>query len=408
MAATISNEYDVIIVGAGPAGSSCAMFLGREGNKVLLIDKAKFPRDKTCGDACSGKSVSVLRELGLLDEIETSAHGKIFGVIFSSPNGTVLEVPGKEAKASGFVCRREVLDNIIFKGAKKYVNTLEEFTVTDLLREGNQVVGVTGIDKSGKQQQFRAKIVAGADGAASVVAQKVGMFELDGAHHCTAVRGYYDGVTGMKEMIEIHFTKTVLPGYLWIFPYEDGTANVGVGMLTKDIKKYKINLKELMEKEIHENPIFKERFANAKPITDVKGWNLPLGSKIRKHIAGDGWVLLGDAASLIDPFSGEGMGNAMTSAKIAFRTISRSLRLGSYSEKILHEYEEELKRELKDEMAMSYNLQRLGKHQFMLNFVIGKAVKNAEMRDMISTMVVNEEAKKGFVSPLFYLKLLFT
>lgn len=212
----------------------------------------------------------------------------------------------------------------------------------------------------------------------------------------------------MKEMIEIHFTKTVLPGYLWIFPYEDGTANVGVGMLTKDIKKHKINLKELMEREIHENPIFKERFANAKLITEIKGWNLPLGSKIRKHVAGDGWVLLGDAASLIDPFSGEGMGNAMTSAKIAFRTISRALRLGAYSEKILHEYEEELKRELKDEMAMSYNLQRLGKHQFMLNFVIGKAMKNAEMRDRISTMVINEEAKKGFVSPLFYLKLLFT
>ena len=408
MATAMANEYDVIIVGAGPAGSTCAMFLGREGNKVLLIDKAKFPRDKTCGDACSGKSVGVLRELGLLPEIEKAAHGKIFGVIFSSPNGTVLEVPGKDAKASGFVCRREVLDNIIFKGAKKYANTLEEFTVTDLLREGNQVVGVTGIDKDGKQQQFHAKIVVGADGAASTVAQKVGVFELDGKHHCTAVRGYYDGVTGMKEMIEIHFTKTVLPGYLWIFPYEDGTANVGVGMLTDDIRKHKINLKELMEREIKENPIFKERFANAKPITEVKGWNLPLGSKIRKHIAGDGWVLLGDSASLIDPFSGEGMGNAMTSAKIAFRTISRALRLGAYTEKILHEYEEELKRELKDEMSMSYSLQRLGKHQTLLNLVVGKAMKNAEMREMISTMVVSEEAKKGFVSPLFWLRVLFT
>lgn len=410
MATVMSNEYDVIIVGAGPAGSSCAMFLGREGNKVLLIDKAKFPRDKTCGDACSGKSVGVLRELGLLPEIEKAAHGKIYGVIFSSPNGTILEVPVGEGKAGGFVCRREILDNILFKAAKKYasVNTLEEFTVTDLIKEGNQVVGVIGIDKNGKQQQLRAKIVVGADGASSVIAQKVGVFELDEAHHCTAIRGYYDGVTGMKEMIEIHFTKTMLPGYLWIFPYEDGTANVGVGMLTQDIKKYRINLKELMEKEIHENPIFKDRFANAKPITEVKGWNLPLGSKIRKHIAGDGWILLGDAASLIDPFSGEGMGNAMTSGKVAFRTISRAIRLGVYDEKVLHEYEAELRRELKDEMNMSYNLQRLGKHQFLLNFVIGKAVKSAEMRNQISTMIINEEAKKGFVSPLFYLKLLFT
>lgn len=409
MANAAKNEYDVIIVGGGPAGSTCSMFLGREGNKVLLIDKAKFPRDKTCGDACSGKSISVLRELNLLQEIEKAPHGKIYGVLFSSPNGTVLEIPVKDKeKSSGFVCRREVLDNILFKNAKKYVDTLEEFTVTDLLKEGDQVVGVIGTDKSGKPMQIRAKIVVGADGASSLIAQKVGVFEIDGNHHCTAVRGYYDGVTGMKDLIEIHFTRSVLPGYLWIFPYEDGTANVGVGMLTSDIKKYRINLKDLMEKEIRENPVFKDRFKDARLISDVKGWNLPLGSKIRRQIAGNGWVLLGDAASLIDPFSGEGMGNAMTSAKIAFRTISRALRLGTYDQKTLSEYETELKKELSGELSMSYNLQRLGKRQFLINFIVGKAVRNAEIREQISTMVINEEAKKGFVSPLFYLKLLFS
>jgi len=250
--------------------------------------------------------------------------------------------------------------------------------------------------------------VVGADGAMSTIAQKLGMFEVDPNHHCLAVRGYYDGVTGMKDVIELHFTKTAIPGYFWIFPYEDGTANVGLGMLTKDVKSKNVNLKELMEKEITQNPSFKERFQNARLISEIKGWSLPLGSKIRKHIAGKGWLLLGDTASLIDPFSGEGMGNAMTSGKIAFRTISRALRLGAYSEKILGEYEQEIHNELKKELEMSYMLQRLGKNEFLLNLVIDKAARNPEIRKELTTMIVSEEAKKSFSSPMFYLKLLFS
>ncbi len=403
---TIANKYDVIIVGAGPSGSVCANFLGREGHKVLLVDKAKFPRDKTCGDACSGKSIAVLRELGILSDVKKAAHGVNNGVIFSSPKGTILEI--RTDSQDGFVCRREILDNIIYKAAKKYVETLEEFTVTDLIKEGNQVVGIVGTDKTGKEMKINANIVVGADGAMSVVAQKVGVFEIDPNHHCLAVRGYYDGVTGMKDVIELHFTKTAIPGYFWIFPYEDGTANVGLGMLTKDVKARNVNLKELMENEITLNPTFKERFKDAKLISEIKGWSLPLGSKIRKQIAGDGWLLLGDAASLIDPFSGEGMGNAMTSGKIAFRTISRALRLGAYSQKILGEYEQEIKNELNKELEMSYLLQRLGKNEFLLNLVIDKAARNPEIRKELTTMIVSEEAKKSFSSPLFYLKLLFS
>ncbi|MCQ5363259.1 MAG: FAD-dependent monooxygenase, partial [Candidatus Methanomethylicia archaeon] len=163
----VDNKYDIIIVGAGPAGSVCANFLGREGNKVLLVDKAKFPRDKTCGDACSGKSISVLRELGVLPEIKKVAHGVNNGVIFSSPKGTILEI--RTENQDGFVCRREILDNILFKAAKKYVDTLEEFTVTDLIKDGNQVVGIVGTDKNGKEQRIYANVVVGADGAMSVV-----------------------------------------------------------------------------------------------------------------------------------------------------------------------------------------------------------------------------------------------
>ena len=88
-----SKQYDVLIVGAGPAGSTCAMFLAKKGVKVLLLDRASFPRDKTCGDAISGKSARVLKELGLDKDLEKRDHAKIYGVLLSSPNGSMVEIP---------------------------------------------------------------------------------------------------------------------------------------------------------------------------------------------------------------------------------------------------------------------------------------------------------------------------
>ena len=404
------EEFDVIVVGGGPAGSTCATFLGREGYKVLLLDKAKFPRDKTCGDAISGKSLSVLKELGLPAEVEKVMHAKVYGVTFSSPNSRVLKIPMKNPETSyGYVSPREVFDNVLFQNEKKYAKTMEQFQVTDLIKEGEKIVGIKGMDLVKKTPyEFRSKVVVGADGATSVVAQKLGLFEMDDEHHCVALRAYYEGVDGMDNTIELHFTENLIPGYFWIFPAgHDGYANVGLGMLTKDVKKRKINLKEVMFKEIEQNPLFKDRFKNAKLVSEVKGWNLPLASKMRK-MAGDGWILIGDAASLIDPFSGEGIGNAMTSGKIGFRTISKALRLSNTSSQVLSEYEAELKKEIKDEVAMSYKLQQLGQHKFLLNLVIDKASRNKELQDQISGMLVNEEAKKGFMSPLFYLRLLFS
>ncbi|VVC02716.1 FAD binding domain protein [Candidatus Burarchaeum australiense] len=144
MARESSGSYDVIIAGAGPGGSSCAALLGRKGHKVLLLDKAKFPREKTCGDAVSGKSLRVLRELGIDKEIEKVPHAPIRGVVFSSPKGVVVDIPfrGKNLpgeKEPGYCCKREIMDNLFFTNAKKTkgVTALEEFQITDVLAKAS-------------------------------------------------------------------------------------------------------------------------------------------------------------------------------------------------------------------------------------------------------------------------------
>ncbi len=407
-----TKTYDVIIVGGGPGGSASAMFLKKKGYNVLLLEKAKYPRDKICGDAVSGKSVGMLRELGIVDEMEKIDNAKVYGLVFSSPEGKMLEIPfpvkdGEgQTKARGYVCRRLVFDNFLFSHAKKMVDVKEEFAVSDLIFENDAVVGVKGMDMTTKQaHEFRAKFVIGADGATSIVANKVHAEKIPDDHLCMATRVYYQGISGMTPNIEIHFIDSVMPGYFWIFPLEDGKANVGLGMVSSDRQKKGVNLVAETERVIKEHPLFKERFKDAVKLNDIKGWTLPFGS-FRRTLHGKGWFLVGDAASLVDPFSGEGIGNAMTSAKYVSEVIDEAFKKNDFSLEHMAQYDTRLWAEIGPELQTSLMLQKMGRHKWLLNLVIGKASRSKEIRDTISGMLVNEEARKSFISPMFYLKVL--
>ncbi|MBI3587781.1 NAD(P)/FAD-dependent oxidoreductase [Candidatus Micrarchaeota archaeon] len=416
----MAGDFDAIIVGGGPGGSSCAAFLSQMGRKVLLLDKANFPRDKTCGDGISGKSLRALKELGVTDRIERAPHGKITGVTFSSPDGTVIDIPLSKSTESnpekieyGYCARREVFDAILFENAKKLATrTLEGFTVTDLVWEGEgtgaRVVGVKGTAKTGGEMEFRGNVVVGADGANSVVAAKVGVKETDAAHLCSAIRCYYNGVAGMKGNIELHFFNELLPGYFWIFPLENGMANIGAGMIMRDMQRKKISLKDAMFRAIESNPLVKERFKDAKMVPNtLKGWNLPFGSKHWKA-HGNGWVLIGDAASLVDPFTGEGIGNALVSGKLAASAINEACSRNDFTESQLSGYEKVMRAEFDPELQTSYKLQKRGTNKFLLNLFMHKAASNAEFRDMIAGTLTDTSSRKRYVSPLFYLKVLLT
>lgn len=425
MADISDSSFDAIVVGAGPGGSSCAAYLGREGVKVLLLDKASFPRDKTCGDAVSGKSMRVMRELGLVEGLEKARHGKITGVLFSSPDRHVASInfhkkdPNRPG-GSGYCVRRMDTDRLLFEAAKKTKNvtTKEKFQVTGVLMEGGRAVGVKGIDTANREageRQFRAKVVVGADGVNSAVVREVlGEKEakLDPAHSCDAVRGYYRGIGGLTDKIEIHFLKSCMPGYFWIFPLEDGHANVGLGILSEDLQKSMKNggknLLTIFNDAIANDPMISERFRGAKLVEGtLTGWRLPFGSRRRK-VAGEGWVLVGDAASLVDPFSGEGVGNATLSGRLAAQAISDALKEGGATAEALGKYETMLWAEIGSEMKTSHTMQRLGRFHWLLNRVVAKAERSEEFREVLSSSLANEEAKKKFRSPLFYAWLLFS
>ena len=403
--------YDVIIVGAGPAGTTAALYAHRLELKCILLDKAVFPRDKICGDALSGKSIRIMRELGILDELNNLDGSEINRITFGSPKNIEFDVNLKGTQnndqiTKGFVIPREIFDNYLFEKANAVADTRQGFSVKDLIFENNYVVGVKGKTRSGTEEEFRAPVVMGCDGSNSIVARKLGLYEMEMDHTSVAVRCYYEGVKGLTDQIELHYVEEVNPGYFWLFPAGDGRANIGIGLSKSDMKKENRTLRQIMD-EVTQTEYFKERFADAKQLERPVGWNLPLGSIHRKN-HGNGFMLLGDAAGLVDPFTGEGIGNAMVSGQYAMEVAAKSKLSGDFSEKAFAEYDELLWREIGKELRTSTKLQSLARSKFLLNFVINRASRNEEVQNIISGMLANEIPKDELSSPLFYFKILFS
>ena len=411
------DSYDLIIVGGGPAGATATLYAARHGLKVLLLDKARFPRDKICGDALSGKSIAILHELGLLEQVRQLPGAPIRAIVFGSPahdevraeisrhdhrdllTGTVLPM-------DCFVIRRQVLDAFLFGEARTQAAAcLEDFSVQDLIFAEGRVCGVRGQDRGGQRREFRGRLVLGCDGFSSIVARKTGYYQHDPRHSLVALRCYYENVADLKDQIELHYVDEVKPGYFWIFPLENGGANVGIGMMHEHLKKRGVNLKVALQQVIGRPP-FARRFAQARPLEEPVGWNLPVASK-RRCIHGEGFMLLGDAGGLIDPFTGEGIGNALYSARLAVETAAQALEAGDFSMAFLRRYEDRLWEALGDELRTSTRLQQLAQYRPLLNMVIRKAARDPQLSDLICGMIANAVPKKTLTNPLFYLKLLF-
>jgi geranylgeranyl reductase family protein len=322
----MAEVFDVAVIGAGPAGSATGAFLARQGLRVLLLDKADFPRDKTCGDALSPRAIHFLHDLDLGKEVEKSAF-QVNDVVVTSPEGSEITIPispHPDYPPYGYIVPRLDLDDLIRERA---LSAGAEF------RGGMRVLNLhpnpaSGITLSCRGQRGMLEIEAHtaviATGANLALLRQLDLIPQD-QQLSYAARAYFEGVRGLGEAIHIRFDGIPLPGYGWLFPLRDEAANIGAGFYRRG-RHTPPTAREATERFLEHPPIhnlLKGSVQNG----PIRGF--PIRTDFhRSPIVGPRILLVGEAAGLVNPFTGEGVDYALESAHIASAEITAAFSDG--------------------------------------------------------------------------------
>lgn len=323
-------DYDVIVAGAGPAGSSTAFHLAKRDVRVLLVDKAVFPREKICGDGIAPRAVRTLYKMGLQERLD-GEFNKFHGFRFAGAGRALVEnkiPPTPRFPDHGYIIRRIDLDDILMNHARDNgAEVWEGCKVTGPLFEGGRVVGVKAL-RDGREVEVTAKVIVGADGPHSPLGRAMGLLVDDPLYLGVSVRQYFEGVEDIGDFLEVYPEKVVSPGSGWVFPVNrEGLANVGVGAMLYHIKRDRINLRRFMEALINDAPHVAPKLRNARPVTPLRGELLRVGLGASR-VECPGMILVGDAASMTNPVSGEGITYALETGEMAAEHILESRMSG--------------------------------------------------------------------------------
>jgi geranylgeranyl reductase family protein len=379
-----TEKFDIVICGAGPAGTTCALALGKSGLKIALIGKDTFPRDKICGDAIAAYVPKVLNTIDPSYKeafLQFREKEKVNIIRMVAPNEKYLDVQLKEF---GFISTRLKFDNFLFEEVTKLSN-VKIFQGTQI---SDVIVGENCVTTTIGDICIESQLIIGCDGAQGIVAKKLTNTKTDLTHQSAAVRAYYKNVGGIQPFtFELHFLKDILPGYFWIFPLPDNSYNVGLGIPSKTISAKKINLKTKIDQIINETPSLKERFKNAEMTSELKGYGLPLGSR-KVQISGDRFMLCGDAASLIDPATGEGIGQAIISGRYAGWHAMECFKKNDFTASFIKEYDNLVYAKLWKENRRRYRVQQLiNGRPGLVNSLVNIANKNKFVRSKIEQLL---------------------
>ena len=337
MQSAATRDADVIVVGAGPAGSATAYHLARAGHEVLLLEKTEFPREKVCGDGLTPRAVRSLVSMGI-DTSEQAGwlHNKGLRII---GGGMRIEIPWPELAsypAYGLVRPRSDFDDLLARTAVKAGAVLRERTSVQapILDRDGRIVGVTAKGESG-EVTYRAPLVVAADGNSSRLSLAMGIEKRDDRPMGVAVRTYYTSPRHADDWLESWLElwdkgpestggkARLLPGYGWIFGVGDGTSNVGLGILNTSTAWGKVDYKDLLKRWLDQTPE-EWGYREENRTQPVRGAALPMGFNRQPHYD-RGLLLVGDSGGMVNPFNGEGIAYAMESGEIAAEVIGQAL-----------------------------------------------------------------------------------
>jgi geranylgeranyl reductase family protein len=340
---TVARRWEVLVVGAGPGGASCAYWLAKAGHEVVFVEKKAFPRDKTCGDGLTPRSVRQLEDMGLGGEL--SAHHRYFG-LRSHGFGRALELAWPDTPGlprHGYVVTRRDLDALVAARATKQGAVLWEHTeaVEPLLEDGRvRGARLRATGEGGQEGEVEARYVVLADGANSRFGWSLGNERQRSYPQGMALRGYWTSpmhdVPWIDSWLDVRDQAgRSVPGYGWVFPLGDGRVNVGVGLLSTSSIWKGANTSRLMDAFCQALP---EEWG-IRPETSLgppTGGRLPMGLSVGPR-SGRGHLVVGDAAGTINPFNGEGIAYAYETGRLAAYVLDEALSSGNPGALALYE-----------------------------------------------------------------------
>ena len=402
-----SDTADVIVVGAGPAGSSAAYHLAAAGVDVLLLEKTSFPREKVCGDGLTPRAVKALTGMGLPVREE---NGWLLnkGVRFIGGGGRIELAWPELSVFPGYGAMRTRLDfdqMLARHAAKAGARLLENVTVTGprMDERTGRITGVTALETGpgtgGPERTFGGRVVVAADGNSSRLSVSVGLHKRDDRPLGVAVRTYYTTPRHDDEYSEVWLDlwdgEQLLPGYGWIFGMGDGTSNVGCGLLNTSGAFGRIDYRLLLQRWLKAMPA-EWGLVEESRTQPVRGAALPMGFNRTPHYT-RGVLLAGDAGGMVNPFSGEGIAYAMESGEIAARSIVQALgsRTAAGTEKALQAYPAVLKSEYGGYYALGRTFVKLIGNPSFIRFATRHGIKHPAVMQMTMKLLCNLTEPRG-------------
>jgi geranylgeranyl reductase family protein len=387
----VTQLYDVVVIGAGPGGSATAYYLARHGLRVLLLDKAPFPRDKTCGDGLTPRALAVLDDMGLLDKL---AHVgcRINGVEFYAPNGRSVGAPiatQDPRYAYMLVVPRVKLDDILREHALAAGAEFEDHVHVTNVKTRTDDVLITA-QRDGQAVTFTARSAVIATGANMRLLLNMDVLQQP-PPTMVAARSYYDNLNVMSDRVQFRFDGVPLPGYGWVFPTATGQANVGAGYFAigRANQRRQLTPQEAFDSFIHRSHL-SDTLSKARQVTPVKSFPLRIDFLTAPTFAGR-TLLVGEAAGLVNPLSGEGIDYALESGRIAAEHLAGMFAQGDFSETQYQAYDHALRAHFQKLFEFCHRVRMALHHALWLNILVQMASRRNDLKLLLIRVVLGEQ-----------------
>lgn len=359
-------ETKVCIIGAGPAGTTTALYLEKMGISSLLVDKATFPRHKTCGEAMRVNVHFVLKDLNpdYLKELEHSLVLKSSKLRLIANNGRDLSL--HLGRAFSYLGKRYEFDNFLISKvkSKSSIQLIENQPITKIKKTTN---GYILSDKTGNFQ-VETQMIVFAAGSNNSLQKQIETIPQNTNNKILGVRAYFKNVSFPDDTTHIYFFKKLHGGYLWAFPLPGNNANIGMAIKADKIKAHKINLRTLFEETVQHERL--QPFLKNAVIDSTIGGATVLLPTMGQSLSGEGYVLAGDSGLAINPITGFGVGHAMKMGRYAAKQVERCLSANDFSGAFMKQYDEEVYKMMGEEVEGGLKLTNLLKKTWLVNGLI--------------------------------------